>query len=190
MIAAFQYKLYPTNEQEATLLETLETLRHLYNNALGERIDAYQHEHRNVNYGDQANLLPTLKKRAPSLTNVYSQVAQDCMRRLHRAYENFFRRVKSLLSRKSFEPLHPFYIFVSAKQRCPDPKNQTSKSSITIQPILENPNPNRKTRILIRTLKNLDPTIHENQVRSTILESQNVIHHPKNLEVPGANLKV
>jgi hypothetical protein len=38
----------------------------------------------------------------------------------------------------------------------------------------ENPNPNRKTRILIRTLKNLDPEIRKDP---TILENLS-IHHP------------
>src|SRR5579859_7334897 len=94
MIAAFQFKLYPTEEQERLLLETLETLRHLYNNALGERIDAYKHEQRNVSFYDQANQLPHLKKRALFLANVHAHLANDCMKRLQRAYENFFRRVK------------------------------------------------------------------------------------------------
>jgi len=48
-------------------------------------------------------------------------------------------------------------------------KTKRPKSIINIQSILENPNPNRKTRILIRTLKNLYPRIRKNPT---------AIHHP------------
>jgi putative transposase len=94
MLIAFQYKLYPTPEQERVLLDTLETCRHLYNNALAERIDAYNHEGRTIGYGRQANQLPVLKKKAPALLQPHSQVVQDCLRRLQKAYDNFFRRVQ------------------------------------------------------------------------------------------------
>jgi len=94
MHRAFQYRLYPTAEQDCLLENTLETCRHLYNNALAERIDAYKHEGKTLSYCEQANALPTLKQKAPALSCVYSQVLQDCLKRLERAYQNFFRRVK------------------------------------------------------------------------------------------------
>jgi len=93
MQRAFLYRLYPSQEQEQTLLDTLEVCRHLYNNGLAERIDFYQHDGRTVSYLDQQNQLPDLKKEASPLLEVYSQVLQDCLRRLDRAYQNFFRRV-------------------------------------------------------------------------------------------------
>jgi putative transposase len=102
MQKAFQYRLYPTQEQEGLFLDTLETLRHLYNGALAERIDAYQHENRTIGYLEQQNRLPALKKMAEPLRNCYSQVAQDCLRRLDLAYQNFFRRVKLGLEKPGF----------------------------------------------------------------------------------------
>src|SRR5438309_486321 len=42
MIKTFVYKLRPTKAQQATLAETLETCRQLYNNALRERKEAWE----------------------------------------------------------------------------------------------------------------------------------------------------
>jgi len=102
MQICFQYRLYPTKEQECHFENTLETLRHLYNNALAERIDAYKHESRTIGYVQQANQLPCLKHVALSLSEIYSQVLQDCLRRLDTAYQNFFRRVKAGLAKPGF----------------------------------------------------------------------------------------
>jgi putative transposase len=95
MIATFQYRLYPTQEQAIVLDNTVETCRHLYNGALAERIDAYQHEGKTIGFVDQANQLPLLKETAEPLADLYSQVAQDCLKRLDKAYQAFFRRVKA-----------------------------------------------------------------------------------------------
>jgi putative transposase len=95
MIATFQYRLYPTQEQAIVLDNTVETCRHLYNGALAQRIDAYQHEGKTIGFATQANQLPVLKETAPPLADLYSQVAQDCLKRLEKAYQAFFRRVKA-----------------------------------------------------------------------------------------------
>src|SRR5690242_9479110 len=95
MQKAFLYRLYPTQEQECILEDTLETLRHLYNNSLAQRMDAFQNEGRTLGYVEQAKQLPGLKKTALPLSQVNAQVAQDCLRRLDKAYAHFFRRVKS-----------------------------------------------------------------------------------------------
>jgi len=102
MNVCFQYRLYPTKEQVCQFEDTLETLRHLSNNALAERIDAYKHEGRTVKYVEQANYLPCLKRPDLPLSKIYSQVLQDCLRRLDTAYQNFFRRVKSVSAKPGF----------------------------------------------------------------------------------------
>src|SRR5690349_6990730 len=94
MLRAFLYRLYPTQDQEQTLLHTLELCRRLYNNALAERIDAYVHENRSVSYLEQKRQLPLLKQVAPLLQQVHSQVTQDCLNRLEKAFQTFFRRVE------------------------------------------------------------------------------------------------
>ena len=95
MVVSFQYRLYPSQEQESVLDNTLETLRHLYNGALAQRIDAYKHEGRTIGYVEQQNRLPLLKETAQLLAVLYSQVAQDCLKRLDTAYQAFFRRIKA-----------------------------------------------------------------------------------------------
>ena len=92
-IVSFQYRLYPSQEQESVLDTTLETLRHLYNGALAERLDAYRHEGTTIGYVAQQNQLPLLKATAQPLADLYSQVAQECLRRLDTAYQAFFRRL-------------------------------------------------------------------------------------------------
>jgi putative transposase len=94
MVVTYQYRLYPTQEQAIVLDNTVETCRHLYNGALAERIDAYQYEGRTIGFATQANQLPVLKETAEPLADLYSQVAQDCLKRLDKAYQAFFRRVK------------------------------------------------------------------------------------------------
>src|SRR5450432_1716650 len=95
MIATFQYRLYPTQEQAIVLDNTVETCRHLYNGALAERIDAYQYEGVTIGFVDQAKHLPILKTTAQPLAALNAQVAQDCLKRLDKAYQAFFRRVKA-----------------------------------------------------------------------------------------------
>ncbi len=94
MRRAYKYRLYPNREQESILETTLEQLRLLYNFSLAERRNAWKNEHRNISYYDQQNALPDLKKRFPEYKNIHSQVLQDCLRRLDKAYDAFFRRVK------------------------------------------------------------------------------------------------
>jgi putative transposase len=94
MIVTYQYRLYPTQEQAIVFDNAVETLRHLYNGALAERIDAYQYEGTTIGFVDQANQLPLLKVTAQPLAELNAQVAQDCLKRLDKAYQAFFRRVK------------------------------------------------------------------------------------------------
>jgi putative transposase len=43
--------------------------------------------------GEQQNNLPALKTRKPEFAGIYSQVLQDALRRLDKAFANFFHRV-------------------------------------------------------------------------------------------------
>lgn len=91
----YTYKLRPTKAQEAALTTTLDTCRHLYNRALAERKDAWEREQRSVTFAAQCATLPAQKRENPYLPAVHSQVLQNVLRRLDRAFDNFFRRVKA-----------------------------------------------------------------------------------------------
>src|SRR5437870_9106611 len=95
MKKAFVYKLRPNRAQEAKLSEMLETCRHLYNHALAERKETWEQEQRSVDFAAQSASLPTLKQENCYLPLVHSQVLQDVLHRVDRAFQAFFRRCKS-----------------------------------------------------------------------------------------------
>ncbi len=92
---SFKYRLYPNKAQEQTLQETLDRCRELYNAALQERKDAYRLQRKSISYNQQANQLPEIKEDRPEYKNIHSQVLQDTLRRVDKAMQAFFRRVKS-----------------------------------------------------------------------------------------------
>ncbi|MEV2908668.1 transposase [Paenibacillus larvae] len=94
MRVAFKHRLYPTREQKRTIHFTLERCRLLYNRLLEERILAYKTEGKSLNYYDQASTFNERKQHIPTLKQVHSQVLQDVAKRLDKAFQAFFRRVK------------------------------------------------------------------------------------------------
>lgn len=87
---AYRYRLYPTRVQEAKLSGWLESLRLVYNFALAERRDAYKTEKRSVSVYEQKRALPDLKKRFSRYAGMNTQVLQDTLFRLDRAFRRFF----------------------------------------------------------------------------------------------------
>ena len=76
----YQYKLKPTPEQERALGRTLLLCRHIYNAAVGERREAWR--------------MRGIKEAMPDYAEVHSQVLQDVVLRVDRAFEAFFRRIR------------------------------------------------------------------------------------------------
>ena len=68
--------------------------RELYNAALQERRDAYRMAHVSIGYNQQAAQLPEIKEIRPEYADIHSQVLQDVLRRVDKAFKAFFRRVK------------------------------------------------------------------------------------------------
>jgi transposase len=95
MLKAFRYKLYPTPPQAQALEQMLETCRHLYNRCLAERRDAWQNEGNSLNYYDQAHQLKDRRKQNEDLAKVNFSATQGVLRRLDKAFQAFFRRVKA-----------------------------------------------------------------------------------------------
>lgn len=94
MYKAFKYRLYPTVTQSSKLEWTLRRCAELYNAALQERRDAYKKCGVSVNYHMQAVSLPEVKRARPEYKDIHSQVLQDVLKRLDKAFVAFFRRVK------------------------------------------------------------------------------------------------
>jgi putative transposase len=112
---AFKFRLYPTKQQEQRLFWTLARCREFYNAALCEWKDAYQLQERrqllvnpetgqviaatmvanrrvkSVSYYEQKRTLPQIKDLREEYRDIYSQVLQDVLLRLKRAFDGFFR---------------------------------------------------------------------------------------------------
>jgi putative transposase len=99
---AFKYRLYPSSEQAQRFAVQFGCARFVYNHFLNVRKQYYATHKDNsrkkgLSYVDTNKML-TLLKREPDrewLRDADSQVLQEALRNLNRAYENFFRRVKS-----------------------------------------------------------------------------------------------
>src|SRR5690348_2727995 len=91
----YKYRLYPTRAQAMLLVATLDLCRELYNAALQERRDAYRLAGQSLTFAQQSAELPACKRERPDLGGVYSQVLQDVLHRVDKAFQAFFRRRKS-----------------------------------------------------------------------------------------------
>lgn len=94
MIRTYKYRLYPTLKQETVLNNQFGLCRWLYNTALEHRIRSYKTNGTNISYQDQAAELPAIKEQFPAFKQIHSQVLQDTLKRLDKAFQHFFRRVK------------------------------------------------------------------------------------------------
>ncbi len=94
MRKALKYRLYPTKKQEKLLFWTLTRCRELYNAALAERKEAYRMVGKSISYYEQKRDLVEIKAiLRPEYQDIHSQVIQDVLLRLKRAFDAFFRRV-------------------------------------------------------------------------------------------------
>ena len=73
----------------------LELCRKLYNCALEQRIMIYHQDKFSISYYSQTNQLPELKVAFPEYQEVGSQVLQEVIERLDKAYQGFFGRVRN-----------------------------------------------------------------------------------------------
>ncbi len=90
---AYKYRLYPTTKQVGKLEWMLRRCKELYNAALQERRDAYQMCGVSVSYRMQTDQLPAIKQLREEYRDIHSQVLQDVLNRLDKAFQAFFRRV-------------------------------------------------------------------------------------------------
>jgi len=90
MLSALRYRLYPDEETEERLRNTLSLCCYLYNKSLAERKLHYEETGRGLYYNEQANSLPAFKEDNPAFSDVHSQVLQNVLKRLERSFENFF----------------------------------------------------------------------------------------------------
>jgi putative transposase len=95
MQKAFKYRVYPSKEQAQKMLSLLETHRRLYNNALAERKESYEKDKTSISYQVQSAQLKTQRKECLYLAECNFSSCQRTLKRLDRAFQSFFRRIKS-----------------------------------------------------------------------------------------------
>ncbi|HVS29041.1 MAG TPA: transposase [Solirubrobacteraceae bacterium] len=86
----FRYRLYPTVEQARALGRWCGCARAIYNAGLQQRQIAYRDCGVSLGYGKQGVGLGDLKRAVPWLAEPHSDVLQQALRDLDRAYRNFF----------------------------------------------------------------------------------------------------
>ena len=107
MLKTYKFRLSPTKNQIDKLDQMLETCRILYNSCLVDRNRHYESTGKGLSYIAQAKILTGDKKRIEYLTNIHSQVLQDVLKRVEKAYNNFFRRVKEKKGKAGYPRFKP-----------------------------------------------------------------------------------
>jgi putative transposase len=95
MRQSFKYRLYPNKAQQQMIEDALEHGRLLYNRLLAKRKEADEKSGTSLSYVAQATSLPGRKEAIPALHAGHSPGLQDVAKRLDKAFQGFFRRVKT-----------------------------------------------------------------------------------------------
>lgn len=93
---AFKFKLKPTGLQRNKFLQFAGARRFVFNRGLDQKQKAFEATGKSPSYFDQNKELTALKEvpQTSWLKEMHSQVLQQGLKDLDRAFENFFRRVK------------------------------------------------------------------------------------------------
>jgi putative transposase len=83
---SYKFRIYPNKQQVQILSQTIETCRSLYNQSLEERL-----KDKGLKYYEQKRNLTQKRKVIASLKRVHSQVLQNVVWRLERAFQNYHR---------------------------------------------------------------------------------------------------
>jgi putative transposase len=87
IIKSYKFRIYPNREQEQILNQTIETCRMLYNKSLEER-----RKDKWLSYYDQKKQLTEKRNSVKdSLKHIHSQVLQNVLLRLEKAFQNYRR---------------------------------------------------------------------------------------------------
>src|SRR6266542_4147479 len=95
MRRAYKFRLRPTARQHGDLQACLDDHRALYNAALEERGGRWRWNREPVRYGDQSAQLRDIRALCPEQSRWSFSSQQATLRRLNKAFDGFFRRVKA-----------------------------------------------------------------------------------------------
>ncbi len=89
------YRMYPTRKQQLALERMHDLHRHLYNACLEERISAWRKCAISIGFVDQCKSLTQVRAENPEYCAINAQSLQVTLKRVHKAYDAFFRRCKA-----------------------------------------------------------------------------------------------
>ena len=95
MLATYRYRLYPSRSQKRLLEQTLETCRRWYNACLEERKAAWEERQETIGKYAQLRRVKDHRRENADAGKVHSHILQVATADLDRAFQAFFRRVKS-----------------------------------------------------------------------------------------------
>lgn len=102
MLRTHTVRLYPNKSQERALVEYLDVSRRVYNHALEQRVKAYKRRAESIGYNQQTANLTRWRARNERVAAVPFAVCRAALKRLDRAFKNFFRRCKNGDAKKGF----------------------------------------------------------------------------------------
>jgi len=94
MHKTYKFRLLPTKKQTQKLDWTLDMCRILYNSCLVDRKKHYEQTNKGLSRIKQQEILKADKETIKSLNGIHSQVLQDVLFRVERAFQSFFRRLR------------------------------------------------------------------------------------------------
>lgn len=95
-IKSYKFRLYPNKEQSERLQWVLSRCCELYNAALQERVEAWKYERKSVSMPEQSRDVTVIRNEIrPEYQEINRTVLTDVLIRLDKAFQAFFRRVKS-----------------------------------------------------------------------------------------------
>ena len=95
MLRTFRYRLKPTRHQAKVLGEWLAVSCELYNAALEERRGAWKVAGKSIGLYDQFKSLTEIRAFSSDVASIPVDIAREPLRRVDRAFQAFFRRVKA-----------------------------------------------------------------------------------------------
>ena len=95
MLLSYKFRLYPNSSQRLALEHILEIHRQVYNAALEERRHAWKRCGVSIRYVSQANQLKDIRSFDDDVVWCNYSSLQQTLRRLDKAFQAFFRRVKA-----------------------------------------------------------------------------------------------
>src|SRR3954451_5928011 len=95
MHRTWKYRLYPTTSQVRELERQLDVARDLYNAALEQRISAWRTHRVSITFSEQSKQLTDARHELPWLMVMSALAQHGVLRRLDRAFQPFYRRVRA-----------------------------------------------------------------------------------------------